>query len=193
MRLYAALANNGELRPLRRPRDDPIAKRGRLLSPEAAFLTLEMLDHVPRPGIELRMLLPASRRSFGKRERRTVTATLGQSRSSIITCSRFGSDHFDGRGNPELLSAELLPRRFCFNSSIVSAPRGRNLTMPHLPPSGCKFEARLNCAHVPAICRIGTAHSKWRAGSFPESHQSRPARCHHEVLIDVVERPTRAD
>jgi penicillin-binding protein 1C len=51
VRLYAALANNGELRPLRRTLADPIAPRGRsIIMPEAAFLTLEMLN-LPRPEI----------------------------------------------------------------------------------------------------------------------------------------------
>ena len=50
VRLYASLANNGELRPLRWKSSDPITTRGkRIVSPEAAFLTLEMLSHVPRP------------------------------------------------------------------------------------------------------------------------------------------------
>jgi penicillin-binding protein 1C len=51
VRLYAALANSGELRPLRRTSRDPVALRGRrMIMPEAAFLTLEMLD-LPRPEI----------------------------------------------------------------------------------------------------------------------------------------------
>src|SRR2546423_11191347 len=49
VRLYAALANNGELRPLRRKASDSISERGRqVLTREAAFLSLEMLN-VPRP------------------------------------------------------------------------------------------------------------------------------------------------
>ncbi|PYJ21561.1 MAG: penicillin-binding protein 1C, partial [Verrucomicrobia bacterium] len=51
VRLYAALANNGELRPLRRTSRDPVALRGRrTIMPEAAFLTLEMLNQ-PRPEV----------------------------------------------------------------------------------------------------------------------------------------------
>ena len=51
VRLYAALADNGELRPLRRKKFDPAPAHGRqLLTPESAFLTLEMLN-VPRPEI----------------------------------------------------------------------------------------------------------------------------------------------
>ena len=51
VRLYAALANNGELRSLRRRLSDPNSARGRqVITPEAAFLTLEMLN-VPRSEI----------------------------------------------------------------------------------------------------------------------------------------------
>jgi penicillin-binding protein 1C len=51
VRLYAALANNGELRPLRRTSRDSAAPRGRsIIMPEAAFLTLEMLN-LPRPEV----------------------------------------------------------------------------------------------------------------------------------------------
>jgi penicillin-binding protein 1C len=59
VRLYAALANNGELRSLRRTAHDPISKGGlRILSPEASFLTLQMLGNVPRP--EMNCADPAS-------------------------------------------------------------------------------------------------------------------------------------
>src|SRR5437763_15962965 len=50
-RLYAALSNHGELRSLRRKLSDPNSARGRqVITPEAAFLILEMLN-VPRPEI----------------------------------------------------------------------------------------------------------------------------------------------
>lgn len=52
VRLYGALANGGELRPLKRTPDFGAgARRFQLLSPEAAFLTLEMLGQTPRPGV----------------------------------------------------------------------------------------------------------------------------------------------
>ena len=49
--LYGALANNGELRPLRRLTNKTVAPVRRVLSPEACFLTLEMLANVPRPEL----------------------------------------------------------------------------------------------------------------------------------------------
>jgi penicillin-binding protein 1C len=52
VRLYAALANGGKLQPLRRFRNEPAAKNSlRVFTPEAAFLTLDMLGQIPRPGL----------------------------------------------------------------------------------------------------------------------------------------------
>ena len=52
VRLYAALANGGRLQPLRQFRNEPAVKSNvRLFTPEAAFLTLDMLGKIPRPGL----------------------------------------------------------------------------------------------------------------------------------------------
>jgi penicillin-binding protein 1C len=52
VRLYAALANGGRLQPLRRLKQDPPTKNApRVFTPEAAFLTLDMLGQIPRPGL----------------------------------------------------------------------------------------------------------------------------------------------
>lgn len=52
VRLYATLANGGKLQPLRRFVSEPVAQHPvRLVSPEAAFLTLDMLGQIPRPGM----------------------------------------------------------------------------------------------------------------------------------------------
>src|SRR5213075_745678 len=51
VRLYAALANGGRLQPLRRLQNEPTRKSVRVVSPEAAFLTLDMLGQIPRPGL----------------------------------------------------------------------------------------------------------------------------------------------
>ncbi len=47
VRLYAMLANEGELRPLRFLKSDPVVNGKRMLSPEAAYLTLDMLKDNP--------------------------------------------------------------------------------------------------------------------------------------------------
>jgi penicillin-binding protein 1C len=47
--LYAMLANRGTMRPLRQTLDDPIGAGTNLLSPEASYLTLDMLKEAVRP------------------------------------------------------------------------------------------------------------------------------------------------
>jgi len=49
-RLYALLANRGELKPLRLQKQDPSPTPVRLLSAEASFITLDMLRQHRRPG-----------------------------------------------------------------------------------------------------------------------------------------------
>jgi penicillin-binding protein 1C len=47
--LYAALANGGELKPIRYDANEPAASGRRLLSEEASYITLDMLKDNPRP------------------------------------------------------------------------------------------------------------------------------------------------
>lgn len=50
--LYAMLGNGGELKPLRYTQDAPAAPGPRLISPEASFITLDMLSRNPRPDAD---------------------------------------------------------------------------------------------------------------------------------------------
>lgn len=60
--LYAMLANRGALRPLRRALDEPADPGSPLLSPEASYLTLDMLKDGVRPdAVNMPQLLKASR------------------------------------------------------------------------------------------------------------------------------------
>lgn len=47
--LYAMIANHGLLRPVRHRNDEPVSAGTRLLSEEASFLTIDMLEQNPRP------------------------------------------------------------------------------------------------------------------------------------------------
>src|SRR6478609_2684740 len=124
VRLYTALANNGELRPLRFTARDPIAKPKRILSPEAAFLTLEMLGNVPRPEMNC---------ADGNHSARVYWKT-GTSHGFRDAWSIAVFDHYVlgfgleiSMGAPtRRLSAALRQRRCCFRLSIVCARRGRN-------------------------------------------------------------------
>jgi penicillin-binding protein 1C len=60
--LYAMLANRGVLRPLRRTLDEPVEPGVPLLSPEAAYLTLDMLKDAMRPdAVDVPRLLNEAR------------------------------------------------------------------------------------------------------------------------------------
>jgi penicillin-binding protein 1C len=60
--LYAMLANRGQLRPLRESLADPVAKGVPLLSPEASYLTLDMLKEGIRPdAVNVPLLTSATR------------------------------------------------------------------------------------------------------------------------------------
>jgi len=48
--LYAMLANQGVLQPIRTRPSEPKRDGVRILSPEASFITVDMLSHNPRPG-----------------------------------------------------------------------------------------------------------------------------------------------
>ena len=125
VRLYAALANNGELRPLRRKASDPMSAHGhQIVMPEAAFLTLEMLN-VPRPEINY-----ADSSRVGPVFWKTGTShgftMRGRLQSSTITCSASGSE-ISMANQIRRLSAARPPRR-CFSKSSTACARvGPNL------------------------------------------------------------------
>jgi penicillin-binding protein 1C len=74
--LYAMLANRGALRPLRETLDDPLVSGTTLLSPEASYLTLDMLKDgvrpdavdVPRLAVDVRPVAWKTGTSFSFRD-----------------------------------------------------------------------------------------------------------------------------
>src|SRR5437762_10841221 len=133
-RLYAALANNGELRPLRFTARDRIGKPRRILSPEAAFLTLEMLGNVPRPEMNC---------ADGNHSARVYWKT-GTSHGFRDAWSIAVFDHyvlgawvgnFDGRANPAFVGrTAAAPLLFQIIDRLRAA--WPDPTVPHQPPPG---------------------------------------------------------
>lgn len=104
-RLYAMLANGGVLRDLKYTKEQVTPEPRSVLSPEAAFLTLTMLDR-PEPG----MLPFASPESFLPVYWKTGTSSGFR---DAWTVGVFGpyvlavwTGHFDGRPSPALIGAE---------------------------------------------------------------------------------------
>jgi penicillin-binding protein 1C len=144
VRLYAALANNGELRPLRRTSRDPTAARGRsVIMPEAAFLTLEMIN-LPRPEVG-RGYSDQATPVFWK----TGTSHGFRDAWSIAVFNHYvlavWIGNFDGRGNGTFVGRiAAAPLLF----QIIDSLRATwpEPSLPHLPPPGANLKRVSFCA-----------------------------------------------
>ena len=183
VRLYAALANNGELRPLRFTARDRIAKPKRILSPEAAFLTLEMLGNVPRPEMNC---------ADGNHSARVYWKT-GTSHGFRDAWSIAVFDHyvlgvwvgnFDGRANPAFVGrTAAAPLLFQIIDSLRAA--WPEPTVPHQPPPGANLKRVEFCALSGDLPnRFCTQHVE---GWFiPGVSPIKTCDVHREVLVDVA-------
>lgn len=144
VRLYAALANNGELRPLRRTSRDPTAARGRsIIMPEAAFLTLEMIN-LPRPEVG-RAYSDQAAPVFWK----TGTSHGFRDAWSIAVFNHYvlavWIGNFDGRANGTFVGRiAAAPLLF----QIIDSLRATwpEPSQPHLPPPGANLKRVSFCA-----------------------------------------------
>jgi len=122
--LYAMLANHGELRSLRRCLDDPMDKGIPLVSPEASFLTLDMLKDGTRPdAVNVPLLANASQpvawktgTSFSYRD--AWSAGVFDNYILVVWVG-----NFDGTVNPEFIGrTAAAPLLF----SMIDALRARS-------------------------------------------------------------------
>ncbi|MBS0659008.1 MAG: penicillin-binding protein 1C [Verrucomicrobia bacterium] len=176
VRLYGALANGGEQRNLRRLRDLPAAAPLRLLSPEASYLTLEMLrEHPPGPGLP-RGVAWKTGTSNGFRDAWCV-AVLGEHVLAVWVGNFDGSWNpaFIGRGSAGTLLFHLVP-------ALAAA----GLNVEPLPPA-----RGLNVRRV-ELCAVSggqpTPHCRHCAPGWFIPGVSPIARCevHREVLVDAA-------
>jgi penicillin-binding protein 1C len=183
VRLYAVLANNGELQPLRFMARDCIAKPKRILSPEAAFLTLEMLGNVPRPEMNC---------ADGNHSARVYWKT-GTSHGFRDAWSIAVFDHyvlgvwvgnFDGRPKPAFVGRTAAgPLLFQIIDSLRAA--WPEPTVLHQPPPGANLKRAEFCALSGDLPnRFCTQHVE---GWFiPGVSPIKTCDVHREVLVDVA-------
>src|ERR1051325_1756107 len=183
VRLYAALANNGEVRPLRFTTRDRNAKSKPILSPEAAFLTLEMLGNVPRPEMNY---------ADGNRSARVYWKT-GTSHGFRDAWSIAVFDHyvlgvwvgnFDGRGNPTFVGrTAAAPLLFQIIDNLRAA--WPEPAVPHDPPPGANLKRVEFCALSGDLPnRFCTQHVE---GWFvPRVSPIKTCDVHREVLVDIA-------
>jgi len=196
LRLYAALANNGDLRPLRSVKaeiesaNQPVKKLTalssqvsvkRILSPEAAFLTLEMLGNVPRPEMNC-----ADGSHSAPVYWKTGTSHGFRDAWSIAVFDHYVLSvwvgNFDGRANPAFVGrTAAAPLLFQIIDSLRSTWPEPN--SPHLPPPGANVKRVEFCAlsgDLPnAFC---TQHVE---GWFiPGMSPIKTCDVHREILVD---------
>jgi penicillin-binding protein 1C len=182
VRLYSALANDGELRPLRRSTTDSIAKGRRILSPEAAFLTLEMLGNVPRPEMNC-----ADGAHSAPVYWKTGTSHGFRDAWSIAVFDHYvlgvWIGNFDGRANPVFIGrTAAAPLLFQIIDTLRATWPERSVS--HEPPAGANLKRVEFCAlsgDLPnAFC------TQRVAGWFiPGVSPIKTCDVHREVLVDV--------
>jgi penicillin-binding protein 1C len=183
VRLYAALANNGELRPLRFTARDRIAKPKRILSPEAAFLTLEMLGNVPRPEMNC-----ADGNHSARVHWKTGTSHGFRDAWSIAVFDHYvlgvWVGNFDGRANPAFVGrTAAAPLLFQIIDSLRAA--WPEPTVPHQPQLGANLKRVEFCALSGDLPnRFCTQHVE---GWFiPGVSPIKTCDVHREVLVDLA-------
>lgn len=179
VRMYAMLANNGRLRPLHRTRPYADEQGARLLSPEACFLTLEMLGKVPRPSEgDQNTDLPV----FWK----TGTSNGFHDAWSVSIFDHYvlavWVGNFDGSANPAFIGRTAAgPLLF----QVIDAMRASGLARikPHEPPAGANLKRVEFCA---VSGELATAACKHRVTGWfiPGISPITTCEIHREVLVD---------
>ncbi len=181
VRLYAALANDGRLRPLRRTLPSPEGERGsRLLSPEAAFLTLDMLSHNPRPGLSDTAgdegVCWKTGTSHGFRDAWSIGVF-----DHYVLAVWIGN--FDGQRNPAFIGRTCAGPLFF---QIVDAMRaeGRAHLGPRQPPAGANLQRVELCA-VSGQIPIAVCTHRVTGWFIPGISPIMSCEVHRVILVDV--------
>ena len=185
VRLYAALANDGRLQPLHRVLNESSGEsRGaELLSPEAAFLTLEMLGQVPRPGMT----------SADSVRDAPVFWKTGTSHGFRDAWSIAVFDHyvlavwvgnFDGRRNPAFVGRTCAaPLLFQMIDGLRANQRDR--AEPHMPPPGSNLKRVEFCAVSGQLPGPWCTH-RTESWFIPGISPITTCDVHREVLVDAA-------
>jgi len=180
VRMYGVLANGGELQPLCRTLEEKAERPGeRLVSPEAAFLTLEMLGQITRPGMST---TAESDPIFWK----TGTSQGFHDAWSVAVFDHYvlavWVGNFDGKSNPAFVGRTCAaPLLF----QVVDALRasGRVHAVRHEPPPNANLRRVEFCA---VSGQLPTAACTHRVTGWFIPGVSPISQCeiHREILID---------
>ena len=180
--LYAMLANQGTLQPLRIETSSARAEGVRLLSPEASFITLDMLRHNPRPDDD--GMIPARARwpvawktgtSWGFRDAWSAGVV-----GPYVLVVWIGN--FDGRGNPAFIGVDAAAPLFFRIADALNLARAKEGVPPLAPPPGVSRVAV--CSGSGDLPNADCPHTvdTWY---IPGKSPIRVSRLHRSVAIDL--------
>ncbi|WP_249383933.1 penicillin-binding protein 1C, partial [Chitinivorax sp. B] len=179
--LYTMLANRGELKPLRYLDNMTNNPGPKLLSPEAAYLTLDMLSANPRPDgavLDTRMHWPVAWKtgtSWGFRDAWTVGVA-----GPYVLAVWLGN--FNGEGNPAFVGIDLAAPLFFRIADAL------NLAEQQSPFNGWPVPAGIK--RVTVCAASGDLPNAWCPNTtstwfIPGKSPIRVSNLHRPVTIDV--------
>ena len=177
--LYAMLANQGVLKPLRLDIAAPRSEGTRLISPEASFMAMDILRQHVRPD-ELDARSRCRRRSIGRPAPAGLSAMPGRRASSVHVLVVWVGN-FDGSGNPAFIGADAAAPLFF---QIIDAVEAEHPDLPQpagrIPPGIKPVEICLASGDLP---------NQWcpqrgRTWFIPGKSPIRVSNVHRPVIID---------
>lgn len=180
--LYGMLANQGVLRPLRVV-PSPEHEGARMLSPEAAFITLDMLRHNPRPDDDgappVRSRWPVAWKtgtSWGFRDAWSVGIV-----GPYVLAVWIGD--FSGMGNPSFVGIDAAAPLFFRIADALNLARANEPAPDLTPPPGV--------SKVAVCAESGDLPNQWcphtvETWYIPGKSPIRVSQLHRAVAIDVA-------
>ena len=178
--LYAMLANDGQLRPLRYRRQDPQPVGIRLLSPQAAFMVRDMLAANPRPDYRQRSphAWPVAWKtgtSWGFRD----AWTIGLAGEYVLAV---WIGNFDGRSNPALVGVKAATPLFFRLVDALALTMTDETPQANQPPPGLvRVEVCAASGDLPNRWCPQTASTWFVPGKSP----IRVSTLHRPVTLDT--------
>jgi penicillin-binding protein 1C len=182
-RMYLMLANGGAMIPLSHQRraagGDAHARSPRLLSPEAAFITLQMLRTNPRPDTGEPATPPVAWKtgtSWGFRD--AWTAGVFGRHVLLVWVG-----NFDGRGNPAFVGIKTAAPLFF---RIVDSLRGQQPGAPEPEPAPPPNLARIEVCSASGDLPNDLCKDRSTTWFIPGKSPIRVSRLHRAVTVDAA-------
>jgi penicillin-binding protein 1C len=186
--LYAMLANQGVLQPIRTLASEARRDRVRLLSPEASFIVLDMLRHNPRPGEDGSLAAPGrwpvawkTGTSWGFRDAWSAGVV-----GPYVLVVWIGD--FEAQGNPSFVGADAAaPLFFRIADALNLRNPDESVKPPEPPPGVSRVAVCAESGDLPNKYCPQTVETWYIPGKSP----IRVSQLHRAVTVDIATgRPT---